>query len=320
MWDSLESVWRSAYEDDSCDTYVIPIPYYDKNPDGTLGQMHYEGKDLPEYVPITSWEEYSIAERRPDLVYIHNPYDNANKAISIHPNFYAKELKRYIGMLVYIPYFVTVGNLPTHFCILPGTMYADKVIVQSEIEKQTYISEFQKFEKENNCIGLFGDLDKKFIALGSPKFDKVISTTRGNVDIPDEWNRLIIKPDGSRKVVIFYNTTLQAILNYDEEYLKKLKEVLSLFYDNRDKYTLLWRPHPLMETTLASMRPHLLDTYISIVKDYKLHAFGIYDASSDLYRAIAISDAYYGDQSSVAVLYKKTGKPIMIQNVKVRTT
>lgn len=39
----------------------------------------------------------------------------------------------------------------------------------------------------------------------------------------------------------------------------------------------------------------------------------ILDLSSDLHRAIAISDAYYGDPSSVVELYKKTGKPIMIR-------
>ena len=32
MWDSLESVWKAANEDENCDAYVIPIPYYDKNP------------------------------------------------------------------------------------------------------------------------------------------------------------------------------------------------------------------------------------------------------------------------------------------------
>lgn len=42
-WDSLESVWRAARVDENCGTYVIPIPYYDKNPDGSLGEMYYEG-------------------------------------------------------------------------------------------------------------------------------------------------------------------------------------------------------------------------------------------------------------------------------------
>ena len=29
MWDSLESVWKSADEDPDCDAYVVPIPYAD---------------------------------------------------------------------------------------------------------------------------------------------------------------------------------------------------------------------------------------------------------------------------------------------------
>ena len=47
-------------------------------------------------------------------------------------------------------------------------------------------------------------------------------------------------------------------------------------------------------------------------------AYGIFDDTADVHRAIALSDAYYGDKGSVAVLYKETGKPCMIQNVKVK--
>ncbi|WMJ90207.1 hypothetical protein [Anaerocolumna sp. MB42-C2] len=39
----------------------------------------------------------------------------------------------------------------------------------------------------------------------------------------------------------------------------------------------------------------------------------IYDDSPDLHRVIAMSDAYYGDASSVMTLYQKTGKPIIYQ-------
>ena len=46
MWDSLESVWKTAEADPDCDAYVIPIPYYDKNPDGTFREMHYEGDQV----------------------------------------------------------------------------------------------------------------------------------------------------------------------------------------------------------------------------------------------------------------------------------
>ena len=55
--------------------------------------------------------------------------------------------------------------------------------------------------------------------------------------------------------------------------------------------------------------------YEEIVSWYKKEAWGIYDDSADLDRAIVISDAYYGDGSSVVQLYEKCEKPIMIQNV-----
>jgi phosphopantetheinyl transferase len=86
----------------------------------------------------------------------------------------------------------------------------------------------------------------------------------------------------------------------------------------RNEYTLLWRPHPLMETTLSSMLPHLLERYRNMVREYKMKAYGIFDDTSDIHRAIALSDAYYGDKGSVVILYKETGKPCMIQNMKVK--
>lgn len=66
MWDSLESIWKAADADPECEAYVIPIPYYDKNPDGTFREFHYEGDMYPDYVPITRYEEYDLEERHPD--------------------------------------------------------------------------------------------------------------------------------------------------------------------------------------------------------------------------------------------------------------
>ena len=45
--------------------------------------------------------------------------------------------------------------------------------------------------------------------------------------------------------------------------------------------------------------------------------WGIYDNTPELDRAMVISDAYYGDGSSIVQLYQKTGKAIMIQDVDI---
>ncbi len=313
MWDSLESVWMAARDDKNCDAYVIPIPYFERNPDGSFGQMHYEGEEYPDYVPVTDWQLYSIPEHKPDVIYIHNPYDDYNYVTSVHPMFYARELKKYTDMLVYIPYFVGINNsVEEHFCVVPGTIYADKVIVESEEVRKIYIREFRKYEKENNCKGKFGNLEKKFLALGSPKFDRVRSIKREDIKISEEWQQLLIKENGVRKKVVLYNTTVASMLKYGEMSLDKIDDVLEIFQKNSE-IVLLWRPHPLLLSTLSSMRPELYQRLYRIIEDYKREGWGIYDDTADIERAIALSDAYYGDWSSVVTLYQAAGKPIMIR-------
>ena len=103
MWDSLESIWKAADEDENSDAYVIPIPYFDKNPDGSLREQHYEGGDFPDDVPITSCDDYNLEVRHPDIIFIHNPYDDGNYVTTIHPYFYSRNLKQFTDKLVYVP-------------------------------------------------------------------------------------------------------------------------------------------------------------------------------------------------------------------------
>jgi len=318
MWDCLESIYLAAKEDPACDAYVVPIPYYDRLPGGAFGQMHYEGREYPSNIPVVDWQAYNIEERRPDVIFVHNPYDDGNYVTSVHPDFYCKRLRNLTDCLVYVPYFVCAGDeVEEHFCALPGTLYTHKVIVQSESIRQSYIKHFKEFEKKNNCRAAFGKPEEKFLALGSPKFDKVINSKPEDFALPPEWQRLIMKPDGTKKRVFFYNTSIGAILQGDEKYLQKVRYVLSVFRD-APEVVLLWRPHPLNEATYQAMRPRLLDEYEQIIEDYKREGWGIFDESADLHRAIAWSDVYYGDWSSVMAMFDAVGKPVVVQNVGVR--
>lgn len=324
MWDSLESVWLKAVEDEGCNVSVIPIPYYDKNPDGSLGQMHYEGDLYPDNVSIVHYESYDFEKKHPDVIFIHNPYDEANHVTSVHPAFYSKQLKQYTDMLVYIPYFVlgepildneeSIESM-AHFCTTPGVLYADRVIVQSENMRKAYIQVLSKLLGKDANTKAY--LEKKILGLGSPKYDKIKRSKKEEQEIPTAWKDLICKPDGGWKKIILYNTTIDGMLRNNDEMIAKIKQALTVFYENRDDVVLLWRPHPLLKTTLQSMRPRLLDEYNRIVEKYIEEGWGIYDDTPDMNRAIVISDAYYGDWSSLVQLYQCTGKPIMIQNVKV---
>lgn len=324
MWDSLESVWKTAEEDSNCDAYVIPIPYYDKNPDGSFREMHYEASQYPEYVPVVHYEKYDFEKRRPDVIFIHNPYDECNYVTSVEPFFYTKNLKKYTEKLVYIPYFILgeidPGNKEAvegiaHFVTVPGVMNADRVLVQSEAMRQVYINVMTQFAgKHTRKIW-----KEKIIGFGSPKLDKVANTQVRDADIPEEWKQIIYKSDGSRKKVILYNTSVNALLQHNEKMLEKILDVFETFKEKKDDVALLWRPHPLIQATISSMRPQLWKTYGNIVEEYRRAGWGIYDDTAELDRAIVLSDGYYGDGSSVVELCRELKKPIMLQNVQIRS-
>lgn len=332
MWDALESVYLAAKADPDCDVYCVPIPYFDRKSDGSLGRMHYEGREYPENIEVIDWKTYNFEERKPDVIYIHNPYDDCNLVTCVHPRYFSSNLKKYTDKLVYIPYFVlqeidpqdqeTIEKMK-HFCFLPGTVNADKVIVQSENMRQIYINEYLKAAKANHLQGAHVDrkqLEQKILGLGSPKFDKVLNTKKEDLEIPKEWLRIIRKPDGSWKKIILYNTSIAALLEQDGKMLEKMIHVFRTFKENQNEVALLWRPHPLIPSAIQSMRPGLWAIYEKIVKQYREEGWGIYDDTADMDRAVVLSDGYYGDWSSVMDIYVKLHKPIMIQNVINRTS
>ncbi len=204
-----------------------------------------------------------------------------------------------------------------HFCITQGVINADKVVVQSEDMKKIYVNVLTDFMKEHTGEDTRKYWEEKILGLGSPKMDKVLSTRKEDIVVPEEWLKVIEKPDGSWKKIIFYNTSVQALLEHNEKMNRKIKDVLRVFKENQEEVALLWRPHPLIEATIKSVRMRLWEEYKEIVDTYREEGWGIYDDSADLDRAVALCDAYYGDGSSVVQLCREAGKLVMIQSVNV---
>ena len=297
MWDCMESIWKAAKEDSRCECYVVPIPYYERNTDTSLGKFHYEGSLFPQDIPVVHYENYDISVRKPDIIYIHNPFDGYNLVTSVDPRYYSYELKKHTGMLVYVPYYVTDGTIPESQIRVSAIQYADKVIVQSERVKEQHL----------NYIS-----PEKIVALGSPKIDKVLECEKHKLVLPDNWKEMILD-----KKVVLYNISLTALLTYGSKVLDRLRYVFSNF-EGRDDVVLLWRPHPLSDNTMSSMRPQLLQEYIQLENEFKTKQIGIFDDTPDVERAIAISDAYLGDgTSSLVHMFGITGKPILIQDLNI---
>ena len=303
MWDSLDSVWRAAAADpEHCRTLVIPLPFSDRNPDYSETVWQCDAADYPDDVPVEDWHDYPMERlmaMHPDVIFINIPYDDCNYVYSVDAQYYSRNLKYCTDNLVYIPYFVMGDTIPVNFCQVPAVIHADHVIVQDENIKCQYEQNYPDGEPPEG----------KFLALGSPKFDHVLRA-REEFTLPEAWQRIV----KGRKVIL-YNTSVTSALTNTAYVCRKLRSVLA-YFKNRKDIAFWWRPHPFMEATLRSMRPSILQEYIAIRKQYQEEAWGIYDDTSDLDRAIVCSDAYYGDPSSVVWLYRATGKAVVLQNMK----
>ena len=316
MSDSLESIYFAAKEDPSCDAYFIPIPYYDKNPNGSFGQMHYEAEGCyPDAYELVDWKKYNVEVRRPDIIYIMNPYDDRNLVTSVHPDFYAGRLRDLTDCLVYVPYNISPVAPRPEKSAAPGVLFSDLMFVQSDYIRDVYI---ENFLKQNDIEGLTRKVAlEKIKSMGSPKLDKLVNADREDYVLPEEWQKIIAFREEGKKIIL-YNLTIGRMLgeslNGDSLYLKKLRSVLEFFKKRRD--IALWlRPHPLLQQTFDTMRPQLAGEYRKLTEEYRNEGWGIYDDTPDMNRAIVWADAVYGDRASLGVLAEFLGKPVLLQNM-----
>ena len=108
MWDSMESIYLAAVQNSKCRVSVMPVPYYLLE-DGKKTAV-YEGNRFPEGLPIVDAYQYKLKEERPDVIFIHNPYDGYNRVTRVEEQFYSSELIKYTSHLCYVPYDVVNEN------------------------------------------------------------------------------------------------------------------------------------------------------------------------------------------------------------------
>jgi hypothetical protein len=205
----------------------------------------------------------------------------------------------------------------TAFVKLGGMLNVNLVVLENEKIRKFYAETAKEF------FGNRFDINK-FVALGSPKYDETLKyaelAEKGELEIPQDWKEKIYKTDGTKRKVVFYNTSISALLRAEkpEMYCEKVGIVLAAFkrrLEEKDDVVHLWRPHPLFFTTIKSMRPMIAEKWQRITGNYKNNNFGIYDENGDMHRAIALSDCYYGDGSSVVQLFDMLNKDVFGQEI-----
>ena len=309
LWNSFDYLYRQLASDKTCHVVVIPIPWYDRAPDGSIGgdAVHYDTEGYPEYVTLTSLNSYNFAGIHPDVIYIQNVFDNSNLGSSIHPAFYTTKLKELCNELIYIPPFILdetdidkpdqAEKLREYLC-LPGISNVDKIILQSESMKNAMIKL------------LAGEENSEY----KTKLENMItSACHPRVSAIKELIENTVAEDPHKKVILYCNS-IPTMLENSSKLITKIKGSFEIFKQNSDAITLIWRPHPLMLEVANQLRPEISDSFRELIEYFTHEGIGVLDTDPDPAPSIALADAYYGDPGSVMELFKLTKKPIMIEN------
>lgn len=302
MWTAMESIWRAAVADKHCKVDVIPIPYFNIA-DGDNITMTYEGENYPSQTEIKDYRDYNLALEQPDVIVIHNPYDDCNNLTSVHPDYYSRELKKYTRCLVYSPYLTFggyAGDKSKHFYVVPGTVNADKIIVQSKKVAQIFKS--------------YGFSDDKLMITGSPKTDEINNFTKDKVDMPKEWaNKL------KGKKVFLLNTHLsyfpksfEAAKTTGSNYaVMHHNEILNTF-KNREDIALIWRPHPLLKNMIYDRYTQCAEYLEYFEKELLESNNCVIDTYGEYKYSFTYSDAMISTWSSLINEYMATTKPVLV--------
>lgn len=305
MWDSLESIWMAADKDERCEALVVPITYYELDNNQNPIKKVNERNLFPKYVNAVNDEEYDLENDLPDIIYIHNPYDDTNLVTRVDSRYYSWNLKKYCEKLVYVPYYKWVdGVSSTSF--KSAMYYADYTVQSSDDAVRRCIEASPEYAKELGLetIEIRNIMENKLINLGSPEVDKVVSLN--DVKFPDGWDVKVLKS----RVNVLYNTTIDEVLT--SRSLSKVRNILNFFKENNGKAFVIWRPHPLLRQTLVSMLPDLVNEYDEIISEFINSSYGVLDTNASMHYSMFWSDMCYGYKtSSLTELYKYTGKIVL---------
>ena len=309
-WKAIESVWRAACADEECDVKVVPIPYYYKRQMGAaLSEIRYDGAEFPEYVPIVDYQEYSAENNHPDRIYIQNPHDNWDHTLTVHADYYSTVLWKNTEELVYIPWFKTdeipksderAINAMRYYVPMPGVVNADKVIVQSETMKQSYVNYLSGWAGEETR----SVWEEKILGTGSP-LDDIKDTDELR---PESWN--------DKKILLYY-VSGNGLLEHKEKMLAKMKKTLALLGEYAESMQIIWLQDLELEQRLRKRAPDILEEYEQMLAEMKKNNWISVMEDSEKETAVRLADAFYGDGGKSAQLMRSASKPVMLQNVNI---
>lgn len=315
-WDNIRLLWKEKLEGPDSVPYLVILPYYDKDYDGSPMKWHMEEIRLTELTGVNPNQILDLKQftveylelLHPEQIYIQNPYDEWNPNISIPPLFYASSIRKYTDELIYIsPY--GEGELygkdsreyrnMQYYVTMPGVMYADRILLNSENKKQWYVEKLTEFAGEET----------------KEAWEKKIQVWNTEVNSGTQCEH---ETNGAAdKKKLLYGISLGTYVENPEAARRKIKDNLHIFEECKDN----------IEVTAYLFPENVNDTWK-----------GIKEEIEDLFRNLQYKsgrmstdwllvkeqqvkyneyDAYYGEPMPAVMKFCEQKKPVMIQNMQI---
>ena len=306
---------RMAYEMETAtpdtDVYVMPLPYYYKEYDGSFkDEMHIDTEEfIKANIPVTDYSRFDLSLLCPEKIYINSAYDEYNMAVSVDTRFYARNVKKYTEKLIYIPYFKLMefdrANYPCwynmqYYCTVPGVVMADKVYVQSENTRKAYI------DKLNEWVG-----DEKYTDIWEQKIDVYD-------DGFEKHSENELRDAGSKKTIVWF-VSAGSLAEFGDRYIEKAYRNLDVFALSKDKLKVLLISEPFLDEMIKTYSDELYKKWTGFIDEFNRSGIGevVSQVEDQSVEALLKANAYYGDPSYICKDFILMKKPVMLQNVEV---
>jgi len=298
MWDSLESIYEAASKDPDCEAHVVPIPYYQLSQKEAFPT--YEGDRFPQHVPVVHYTQYNLAEQQPDVIFVHNIYDEYNSITRVYEEYFTSNLKNYTDMLVYVPYHLSSFVRPDkenpcasyNIRTVPNV---NKIILGGEYLKEAAVE--------------YGVPEEKLLALGSPKLDAMVKGLKSEITYPPGWKE---KLEGKTVYLINTGCTHFAIEPFSA--LESLLDFLHIPLIDENS-AVIWRPHPLTMISIIKYTPDFLRYFLNLTERIKngdeFFKNVILDETDDYIPALKAADVLISKDFSLLRSYLLTEKKVL---------
>ena len=338
-WKAVHTLWEEEVAREDTIVTVISVPYYYRKYSGELEkEMHIES-DYPEGVTLTSYEDYNFEVHHPSVIVYQFPYDEYNYAMSLHPFYYAENLRQYTEQMIFVPPHLMSDDVDNErtkytlkwFLCTPGVIYADKIYVQSEKMKKIYIELLDEFTGHDKKMNWEKRIDASRFPLREweerkrlllcPAGRQELYLKNGNcvrkqvcdevLEVPKEWFEKIQKPDGTCKKIVLYYVSVSVLYEYQEKAVQKIRQVIKIARKYKEQIIFLWFMDPQIKKVLKEKKPEIWQAFCDVREEYVGGGIGILDESGDYSCATMLCDAFYGDAGKILSECRMKGKPIM---------